>query len=235
MTVEAEPFAQELARAAGLDLGAYRQEHVSERVRRALDREGVRDVAALAALVRSDAAARSRFRRSIAVSVSGPFRDPAQFDLLQHELLPPIVAGGGRIRVWSAGCADGSELCSVAIVLARLGAVERSFLLGSDVLDENLQAAEASAEVLARDVRAHIRWERRDLVRDGAPPGKWTLVLCRNLAIYLNRKAKQSLHELLAGALAANGILLLGRSERLSEPRALGLERVGPHAYRKVL
>jgi len=225
-----------LSRAAGLELGAYREEHVAERVRRALERERVDSVHGLIGLLAADRDARSRFRRSIAVSVSGLFRDPAQFELLEQELLPALLAGGGRLRVWSAGCADGSELYSVAILLERLGALDHAFLLGSDLLEENLAAATRGVygEVSVPEaLRARLRWERRDLVRDGAPAGTWKLVLCRNLAIYLTAPAKRSLHEVLAGSLAPGGMLMLGRSERPAEPRKLGLEQIAPHVYRR--
>jgi chemotaxis protein methyltransferase CheR len=227
-----------LSRATGLDLSAYREEHVAERVRRALEREGAPDADALVRLLLRDDAARARFRRSVAVTVSGLFRDQAQFDLLERELLPPLLERGGRLTVWSAGCADGSELYSIAILLDRLGALDRSFLLGSDVLEENLALAAAGVYgdvAISERLRARVRWERRDLVTDPAPPGTWQLVVCRNLAIYLSREAKRSLHGALAAALAPGGVLLLGRSERLAAPAALGLEPVAPHAYRRVV
>jgi chemotaxis protein methyltransferase CheR len=226
-----------LAKTAGMELRAYRRRHVEERIRRAVEREGVADETALAHLLARDAAARSRFRRSVAVSVSGLFRDPAQFDLLERTLLPPLVASGRRVTVWSAGCADGSELYSVGILLDRLGALERATLLGSDLLEENLERArsgEYDDVLIPPALRARARWERRDLVRDGAPVGRWRLILCRNVAIYFDAEAKRALHETLAAALALDGILLLGRSERLGDPAALGLERVGPHAYRRI-
>jgi chemotaxis protein methyltransferase CheR len=226
-----------LSRAAGIDLGAYREEHVAERVRRALSREGATTVGALARHLADDHAARVRFRRSLAVSVSGLFRDPAQFELLERELLPPLLADRRRVTVWSAGCADGSELYSVVLLLERLGALERVSLLGSDLLEENLDAGRRGVygEVaIPAPLRGRARWERRDLVHDGPPAGKWRLVLCRNVAIYLEPKAKLTVFETLASALAAGGVLLLGRSERLPDAASLGLERAGPHAYRKV-
>jgi chemotaxis protein methyltransferase CheR len=225
-----------LSRAAGIDLRAYRREHVDGRIQRALAREGAPDVAALARLLRSDPAARTRFRRSVAVSFSGLFRDPAQFDLLERELLPPLLAGGRRLTVWSAGCSDGSELYSVALLLERLGALDRAVLLGSDLLEENLALARLGryGDVgIGEELRRRARWERRDVVGEGAPPGSWRLILCRNLAIYLSLKAKRALHETLATALAPGGALLLGRSERLADPTALGLERSGTHAYKR--
>lgn len=236
MTVSGNAAPPALSRAAGLDLDAYRVEHVAARVRRALDREQVPTVEELARLLAGNAGARARFRRSVAVSVSGLFRDPAQFELLEQELLPPLLARPGRVTVWSAGCADGSELYSVAILLDRLGALDRALLLGSDVLDENLAVARDGVygeAAIPNRLRRRVRWERRDLVGDGVPAGRWRLILCRNVAIYLSPAAKRILHESLAGALVPGGVLLLGRSERLPAPASMGLERVGPHAYRR--
>ena len=225
-----------LSAAAGLELGAYRARHVEERVRRALQREGVEDAAALARLLRSDPGARSRFRRSVAVSVSGLFRDPHQFVLLEQEILPALLLRPGRMTVWSAGCADGTELYSVALLLDRAGALDRSTLLGSDVLEENLERARSGPLADSRipeRLRARLRWEVRDLLRNGPPPGRWRLVLCRNVAIYLEPAAKARVHRMLAGALAAGGALMLGRSERLGDPASLGLRRVEPHIYER--
>ena len=237
MTAAAEAVPAALSHAAGIDLAAYRADHVAERVRRAVEREGVRDVHELARLLASDPAARSRFRRSIAVSVSGMFRDPHQFDFLERELLPGLLSRASRLRVWSAGCADGSELYSVAIVLDRLGALERSFLLGSDLLEENIEAARRGVygeTQIPAALRHRVRWERRDLIREGAPQGKWHLVICRNVAIYLAPEAKRALYRALAASLTTGGVLLLGRSERLADSGGMALERVGACAYRKV-
>ena len=225
-----------LSRAAGIDLTSFRESHVAARIDRAIQQEQAVDVLRLARLLGTDDAARNRFRRSVAVSVTGPFRDPAQFELLEHVLLPPLLARPGRLGIWSAGCSNGAELYSVASLLDRAGALERSFLLGSDLLEENIALARVGdydgAPVDSR-LRAATRWERRDLVADGPPARHWQLILCRNVAIYLSPAAKAQLHETLARALAKDGILLFGRSERLARPADLGLELVAPHAYRR--
>jgi chemotaxis protein methyltransferase CheR len=223
-----------LSRAAALDLASYRPEHVEERVRRALQREEVGDVAALTGLLGRDAGARERFRRSVAVSVSGVFRDREQFDLLERDVVPTLASRPGRLAVWSAGCADGSELYSLAVVLDRLSLLDRSILLGSDVLDENLAAARRGrydGVSISPRLRERIRFERRDIVSDGPPRGTWRLVLCRNVAIYLAPAARDALHRVLAAALSFDGVLMLGRSERLSDPAALGLRRIAPQTY----
>jgi chemotaxis protein methyltransferase CheR len=78
-----------------------------------------------------------------------------------------------------------------------------------------------------------VRWEQRDVVAAPTPPGRWRLILCRNLAIYLRPQARDALHRKLAEALAARGVLMLGRSERISDPGMVGLETAGPHCYRR--
>ena len=136
------------------------------------------------------------------------------------------------MSVWSAGCADGAELHTLGLVLARMGALERAVLLGSDLLDENLALARAGA--YPDEVRARMRWEKRDLSADGPPPGRWRLILCRNVAIYLSPPARRRVYATLVSALGSRGVLLLGRRERLLDPDALGLRPIGPHAYERV-
>lgn len=214
-----------LSRAAGLELDAYRPRHVEERIGRALRAEGASDQAELTRRLTVDPGARSRFRRAVAVSVSGMFRDPRQFELLERELLPGLLAAA-PLRVWSAGSADGSELRSVAELLRRRGVLDGAYLLGSDVLDENVAIARAAGGEA-------LRFEQRDLLTQPPPRGSWHLILCRNVAIYLQPEPRDRLHASLASALAPGGVLLLGRAERVADPGPLGLARVAPNAYRR--
>ena len=116
-----------------------------------------------AALRRDDEArARASAARSRSRTAS-LFRDPEQFALLEEVLLPRLLAGGRRLSAWSAGCADGAELHTLGLVLERMGALERSLLLGSDLLEENLALARASS-TYPRGRAGAVRWERRDLV-----------------------------------------------------------------------
>jgi chemotaxis protein methyltransferase CheR len=223
-----------LSAACDLRLDCFRAEHVQDRIDRAIAAEDVADVGELTARLRDDPLARVRFRRSVAVSHSGFFRDAAQFDALEHRLLPRLLEQRARLWVWSAGCANGLELWTMAVVLARLGALDRAHLLGSDLLEENLTLARAGVHdivELGASRGARPRWECRDLVSDPPPPGGWDCIVCRNVAIYLEPVSKARLHRMLAAALNPMGVLVLGRSERLADPGGLGLRHVEPHVY----
>jgi len=225
-----------LSAASGLRLEAFRDEHVANRIDRALAAEGVEGSDELAAVLRRDTTARARFRRSVAVSHSGFFRDPEQFAALEARILPRLLEHKSRLRVWSAGCANGLELWSLAVVLSRLGVLDGAHLLGSDLLEENLVVARAGTYDVAEitpALRRRVRWERRDLAHDDAPAGRFELILCRNVAIYLEPAAKTRLHRMLAGALDPGGVLMVGRAERLANPGALGLRRIESHVYER--
>jgi chemotaxis methyl-accepting protein methylase len=229
--IDRAPALAGLSRALGIDLTAFRPPHVEARLADALASEGAADLEALARMARAEPSLRTRLRRSIAISVTGAGREPGGLISLAAALRR--IRLPGPVRAWSAGCSSGAELCDVATMLA---AARRPAgrLLGSDLLEENLAVARAGhGERGCACGRAGAVYERRDIVRRGAPDGEWDVVLCRNVAIYLDGPARARLHATLAGALAPGGLLLLGRSERLTEPRAHGLERVAPHLYRR--
>ncbi len=225
-----------LSAAADLDLRSFRQAHVEARITRAIGRAGVTDIAALGRALRTSGSAREEFRRSVAISVTGFFRDAEQFEHLERHM--GWLRQTPRPRVWSAGCSNGAELWSMAVLLDRLGAAGRAQLLGSDLLPENVSRARQGLDqgVLAGHTLpadASPVFEVRDLTTRPAAPGPWHVILCRNVAIYFEPQMRLELHERLAAQLAPNGLLLLGRSERIADPTALGLERVAPHLYRR--
>ena len=148
----------ELEHVSGLPLGSFRREHVAQQVERAFACERVDDEACLARLLRRDREARGRFRRSVAISHGAMFRDPEQFALLEEVLLPRLLAGGTRLSAWSAGCSDGAELHTLGLVLSRMGVLDRTVLLGSDLLEENLAVARAGRFAGVSDaIRGRVR------------------------------------------------------------------------------
>ena len=78
-----------------------------------------------------------------------------------------------------------------------------------------------------------------DAVRHRRPPerprpaGRFDLVLCRNVVIYFTEPVRDALHHRLVESLRPGGYLMVGSSERVAEPRAIGLECPAPFIYRK--
>ena len=114
----------------------------------------------------------------------------------------------------------------------------RVSVLGSDIDVRSLQAAEEGgfeesdfadtpAELRLRyfaptapftivpEVRRLVRFERRDLLADGPPPGQHHLICCRNVLIYFDRDTQERLFDAFHTALAPGGFLVLGKVETL--------------------
>lgn len=106
------------------------------------------------------------------------FRQPAAFDLVLGFLEERLkTAPGAALDLWSAGCADGEEACSLAMVASEAvaGAAERSYLgvLGSDISTSALARAR-SGHYSDRQVAAVPDALRaRYLAADA--PGQWRL------------------------------------------------------------
>ena len=85
------------------------------------------------------------------------FREPAQFEILEHRLIPRWVrdAEAGRrprhVSVWSAGCSTGEEPYSLAMTLReRLPADFQFEILASDVSDKALGRARSATYSMQR-------------------------------------------------------------------------------------
>lgn len=150
-----------------------------------------------------------------------------------------------RIRVWSAGSSSGEEPYSLAVLFHRYAAltgalsqIGRVDVLGTDIDRQCLAAAERGEFdegdfsdtpdelrdryfspdppfTIAPEIRSMVHFERRDLLNQPAPPGKFDLIVCRNVLIYFDRATQERLFDVFYGALAPDGFLVLGKVETL--------------------
>lgn len=209
----------------------------------------------VASLDRDDTALQDLLDR-VTVQETSFFRDPGQFEALAVHVLPTLR---GPVTVWSAGCANGQEPYSLAMVLAE-----------STVNDWRVVATDVSSRALARTRAARYRakelsgvspdrrerhferdgdgWKvkavlrdrvgvsRLNVVSDPFPgnAGVCPVVFCRNLLIYLHPTEVVAFLDRLARWMAPDGYLFLGYSESLWQVTdAFKLVRLGgSFAYR---
>ena len=165
------------------------------------------------------------------------FRDPDVFTAIATEVIPtlrdPIVA-------WSAGCSNGQEAYSLAMVLNESGRKDWT-VLGTDVSTDALGRARSgvytaaevkslSRERLSRHLTAssgqweirpklkkRVRFGHHNLTSEAAPItiGSGSIVMCRNVLIYFNREDLVRVLGRVESAMRPDGYLFLGGSESL--------------------
>ena len=130
----------------GISLGEHKRQLVQGRLVRRLRALKLRDFGGYCELLRRDPQGElGELASAISTNVTAFFRESHHFDLLTNELLPRWIAekkNGGRLRIWSAGCATGEEPYTLAMVLAE--ALERH---GSHV-DAKILATDLSPQAL---------------------------------------------------------------------------------------
>jgi two-component system, chemotaxis family, CheB/CheR fusion protein len=233
---------EELAEQRGLDVRGYKRTTLERRFRRRMFQVNVESYAEYAEYVGKHPDEINQLLSTILINVTEFFRDPPAWEILRHEVLPPMLKQlkpGGSFRAWSAGCASGAEAYSIAIILAELlgpRLVDYDVkIYATDVDEEELVTArrgEYSAEALNRvrsewrekyfygkgllrvnrDIRRLVIFGRSNLAHD-APISHVNLLVCRNVLIYFDAALQKQILARLHYALDPGGVLFLGKSE----------------------
>lgn len=80
------------------------------------------------------------FIESMTIQVTEMFRDPEFYRFLRENVFD-ILRTYPRIKIWHAGCSNGAEVYSMAILLHEAGLLERARLYATDINQEALKQA----------------------------------------------------------------------------------------------
>ena len=169
------------------------------------------------------------------------FRDRTPFELLADTALPRLAEARRhrRLRIWCAGCSTGQEAYSVAMLLAEQPDRWEGWsfdILGTDVAAATVARAneafysrfevqrglpvqlmlryftpEGDAWRAQPELRRLVRFMRHNLL--DPPPGRFDVVLCRNVLLYLAPALRRQVFDRLASAMVPDGALMLGAGE----------------------
>jgi chemotaxis protein methyltransferase CheR len=254
LSQESAAFVHWLFKQANLDAGRYRVETLQRRLPACLRSLRARSLSHARQLLEGEPGLVALALNSMIIGVTSFFRDAAVFDQLRERVLPELARLRNGVTVWCAGCSDGAEVYSVAILLAEMGLLGNSYLLGTDCRTDALQRARqgtydplcvkhVSSERRERffvpcapgwqiqpPLRHAVRWRTADVLKMHEP-GAWDLILFRNTAMYFRPEAVGPLWERFESALRPGGVLVLGRSERPVGVKRISL--IGPCLYRR--
>ena len=109
----------------------------------------------------------------------------------------------------------GSDIDARSLEAAQRGTFEESDFSETPPELRRRYFAPAAPFTIVPEVRRMVRFERRDLLAEDAPPGQHHLICCRNVLIYFDRETQERLFQKFRDALAPTGFLVLGKVETL--------------------
>jgi len=124
------------------DFRHYARASIKRRLIQARDQLGHGSISALQDAVLHDATTLPRLLDYLTVQVSEMFRDPSYFRALREKVMPHLRTYPS-LKVWVAGCSNGEELYSLAILLREEGLFDRTLFYATDINPNALRAAEA--------------------------------------------------------------------------------------------
>jgi chemotaxis protein methyltransferase CheR len=259
-TIATDDFAalcELVRRLCDVDLMQYKRGQMERRVRSWAQRRGTPDLLAYGARLQSEPAELDAFLDRVTINVSHLWRHEDQWVALSRQILPEL-ARRGRIRCWSAGSSYGAEAFTLAAVCLNAAPDAHVEIHGTD-LDRRMVERARKGRFSEEDARTAppallerwfepltdggwraatellrmVRFAQGDLLRMPIPRARYDLIMCRNTVIYFTEEVRDALHARLAAALAPGGYLVVGTSERVADPRALGLTSPHHFIYRK--
>jgi chemotaxis protein methyltransferase CheR len=234
---------------SGHAIGPDKAYLLASRLKPLLRRHGLENLDALADQLRlSPAATLARdVVEAMTTNETFFFREPLVFEHLSgvvRALLRSAGPPGQRVRIWSAACSTGQEVCSIVMTLAEAGleleghSVE---ILGTDIdacvltraqtgcysdfeVGRGLSQARLAAH-FTRDANgwrmrwpeACVRFTQWNLLDDPRPMAPFDLILCRYVLIYFDPPTRLAVLSNIARVLAPGGVLYLGGMEAMAD------------------
>lgn len=138
--IEIQLLLEGLYRYYGFDFRNYAMSSLKRRIRKILEMEELPSISALQARILHEPDSLQRFLLGVTVNVTSMFRDPSFF-LAFRQRVVPLLRTYPYLRIWHAGCSEGQEVYSMAILLQEEGLYNRSRIYATDTNELVLQQA----------------------------------------------------------------------------------------------
>jgi len=184
----------------------------------------------------------SRLFDAITTNETYFFREPDQLNVLINKVLPTVLSQKKTMKIWSAACSTGEEPFTISIMLKnKFPSIGQFEIVGSDLSESVLHSAKRAvynsysvrnvdASYLSKyfsaadksytlndEIKRTVKFMKVNLIDHTTTRliRNADIILCRNVLIYFDTKAKQKVISNLYNALNPGGYLIIGSSESL--------------------
>lgn len=254
-----EDFKKEFYRLSGIDLDSYKEAQMKRRINNFILKHHCRGYVDFFDKLRKEQDILKTFITYLTINVSEFYRNPAQWETLQKNVIPQLINDfGKRLRIWSAACSTGDEPYTLAMVFSEFVPLGQIEIIATDLDKEVLAKAknglysEKSLKGLpakyrekffekqgdgtyrvSDSLRSCISFKEQNLLKDNYPRDL-NLIVCRNVCIYFTDQAKNGIYTHFSNSLKKNGILFVGSTEQIIDPEQYGFESLRSFFYKKL-
>ncbi|WP_286680642.1 protein-glutamate O-methyltransferase CheR [Tepidanaerobacter sp. EBM-49] len=253
-----EEFSAQIKKICNIDLSNYKEKQMKRRIDSLKKRNGHDNYESyLKQLIHSKEHLRE-FLNYITINVSEFFRNPAQWEILEKEIIPELISGKSTLKIWSSACSTGEEPYSLAMMLDKMNLLNRAVIIASDIDKEAIEDAkegiytpkqvanvpkqmldtyftkEGNNYVIKDKIKKSVDFKIINLLNDPFP-SKCDLILCRNVMIYFTEEAKEKLYKKFYDALSDDGIFFVGSTEQIIMPQKYGFTSRRHFFYQKII
>lgn len=246
-------FKKKVKEKLNIDLFLYKEEQLHRRIKSFLLSNKIDDIDNYINKMAFDDIEKNKFIDFITINVTEFFRNPN----LYKDLSDLIYSKGyTKLKVWSAACSNGAEPYSIAIMLMELG-ISNFQIYATDIdkfiIDKAIQGIYDKYELknvpkelidkyfikknenyyIKDIVKKNVSFKVHDLLMDNFDRG-YDLVLCRNVVIYFNIKAKDMLYENISKVIKKEGLFFIGATENISDCDKYNFKKLTSCIYEKV-
>lgn len=226
----------------GQQLAANRAWRIETELTALMREHGLASLDALALATQRAPALAEQVADALLNHESSFFRDAAVLDLVAKAAVAmQLEDPARRLRVWSAGCSFGQEPLSLAMLFAEqpmFRGAAMPEIVATDVSEAALARARGgrySQFEIQRGlpIRRMVEWfdsdggdwtakpdlvrritfRRMNLVASAMPSGRFDVILCRNVLLYLTPEDRRQILDRFASVLQPGGVLVLGAGE----------------------
>lgn len=241
----------------GIELNDYKSQQMDRRINSLKQLWKIETYDDYLKVLQSNPEKYQEFVKRLTINVSEFFRNGERYEALWNKIMPELLRKSAMIHIWSAGCSNGAEPYSVAMIANELNAGDRIEILATDVDREILNKAQHHAEYNPNEVRSipkdlldkyfilqrgvyHLKegikrmvdFRVHNLLADSFGTD-FDLIICRNVVIYFTVEAKNILYQKFYDALKPGGYFWVGGTEPILNYRKRGFENPSSFFYRK--
>lgn len=258
MTDSYELFKEKVFQLTKINLSAYKERQMKRRIDSLITKHKITSYTEYVEVLKRDKVMFDEFVNYLTINVSEFYRNPEQWQLLEKEILPGLLAKSSNLKVWSAACSTGDEPYSLVMLLSKFMPLNRIKIMATDIDKQVLEKAHmgiynvkslkglpneflkkyfteinSTTYQISDSIKACVEFKEHNLLKDPYPTGV-DLIVCRNVLIYFTEEAKDEIYVKFNQALRQDGMLFVGSTEQIIQPMNIGFQSFKSFFYKKM-